>query len=139
MKNSYIYLATPYSHPLKYVREYRFNTACKIAAQLMSKGAVVFSPIAHTHPICEVGDFDYSYSFWKTYDEVMLLNAAKLLVVLMPGWTESKGVQEEIKFATRHNIPVQFMEWEDVREILKEDKNEFDERPNSTNSDRSSS
>ncbi len=39
-----VYLASPYSHDDAEVRKSRFNTACRIAGELMNAGLVVFSP-----------------------------------------------------------------------------------------------
>ncbi|MCP4786572.1 MAG: DUF1937 family protein [Fuerstiella sp.] len=46
-----IYLASPYSHSDANIREKRFRDVCRTAARLMRNGDVVFSPIAHGHPI----------------------------------------------------------------------------------------
>jgi hypothetical protein len=42
-----IYLASPYSHPDRAVREERFRGACRATAALLRSGHAVFSPIAH--------------------------------------------------------------------------------------------
>ena len=50
-----IYLASPYSHPDPSVREQRFQNACRIAAELMRSGRIVYSPVAHSHrPYCMI-------------------------------------------------------------------------------------
>ncbi len=46
-----IYLATPYTDFDPAVRAARFFAVNKVAAHLMKKGFLVFSPISHTHPI----------------------------------------------------------------------------------------
>ena len=50
-----IYLASPYSHPDAVVREQRFRDVCLAAARLIRAGQIVFSPIAHSHPIASGG------------------------------------------------------------------------------------
>lgn len=42
-----IYLASPYSHPDKDVRELRFIQITEYAAEQVSKGNIVFSPITY--------------------------------------------------------------------------------------------
>ena len=54
-KPELIYLASPYSDPDPWVKENRFLAVCTKAAKMMSEGAYVFSPIAHTHPIAKYG------------------------------------------------------------------------------------
>ena len=48
-----IYIASPYAHSDPEVRRLRFEQVCHYVAERMLQGAVVYSPIAHSHPICE--------------------------------------------------------------------------------------
>lgn len=106
------YLASPYSHEDPAVRQSRFHAACAAAAALMCRGRLVFSPIAHSHSIAQylpdemVCDFD----FWMLQDLPMLIRAQRLIVLMLDGWRESRGVHREICFAVQHDIPIQFME-----------------------------
>jgi hypothetical protein len=95
-----IYLASPYTHPLLSVREERFVEVCRAAARLMAAGAIVFSPIAHSHPISLAGDLPTHWEYWEQYDRMLLAAAAELWVLTMDGWLESKGVRAEIVIAT---------------------------------------
>ncbi len=106
-----IYLATAYSHPDPAVMESRFDTACRVAGKLMADGVVVFSPIAHTHPIAVRCELPRGWDFWIRYDREMLMAADKLVVVCMDGWRESKGIAGEIEIARELGIPVEYMEW----------------------------
>lgn len=107
---SYIYLASPYSHPDHAVMEQRFQAVCRVSARLMSEGKLIFSPIAHTHPIAVAGELPRGWDFWERYDVVMVGNAEKLMVLQLPGWDTSKGVAAEIEIAKRLGIPVEYME-----------------------------
>jgi len=60
-----IYLATPYSDPDPEVREFRYREVNKAAAQLISEGHHVFSPISHTHPIAQAGDLPTGWDYWR--------------------------------------------------------------------------
>jgi len=44
-----IYLASPYHHADKDVMEDRFHKVAMATAHLLSKGLIVYSPIAHNH------------------------------------------------------------------------------------------
>lgn len=97
-----IYLASPYSHPDPRVREQRYFTVCFAAAKMMAAGHHIFSPIAHTHGICEQGTYlglAYPYEFWKKFDEEMLRLCSELWVLRMDGWEESVGIKAEIVYA----------------------------------------
>ena len=111
-EGGFIYLATPYSDPDPAVMESRFDTACRVAGALMAKGHLVFSPIAHTHPIAVRCELRREWEFWQRYDYAMLMAADRLLVVKMPGWEQSKGVTAEIRIAREMAIPVEYLEWE---------------------------
>src|SRR5262249_28129706 len=100
-----IYLATPYSHPDPAVMEARFEQACKIAGELLVSGQVVFSPIAHTHPIAVRCELPRGWDFWERYDREMVAAASKIVVVMMPGWEKSKGIAGEIAIARELRIP----------------------------------
>lgn len=104
-----IYLATPYSHPDPAVREMRFREACRHAAFLMRAGQVVFSPIAHTHPIATQNGLPGGWDYWRRVDSEFLLRCDGLTVVQMDGWKESKGVAAEISLAKTYGVPVAFM------------------------------
>jgi hypothetical protein len=103
------YIAVPYSHPDENVRHARFHAVNKKAAELMNQGMHIFSPISHTHPIALAGELPLGWEFWKQYDEVMLAACHKLIVFMLDGWKESKGVQGEIEIATRLGLPIEYI------------------------------
>ena len=95
-----IYLATPYSDPDPAVRLKRFHHVNAVAARLMARGCMVFSPISHTHPIAEAGDLPRGWEFWSEYDRTFIEWADVVLVLMVDGYRESKGVQSEIRLAS---------------------------------------
>jgi hypothetical protein len=107
----FIYLASPYSHPDAAVREQRYLDVCRATAALMRAGHVVFSPIAHSHPI-EVSGMGETLSgaFWKRQDIPLLRHAARLAVLMLPGWEQSEGIKWEIETAEALDIPVDFLD-----------------------------
>lgn len=102
-----IYLASPYNHDDPAVRVERFEAVCRFAAGLMRSGLVVFSPIAHTHPIAEHG-LPKGWEFWERFDREFLEAADSMIVLMLDGWVESVGVQAEIDIARELEIPVEF-------------------------------
>ena len=105
---SFVYLASPYSHPSEEVRESRFAIACSVAAELMLSGYTVFCPIAHSHPISKemTKGAAIDFAFWMKQDLPILSKAQKLFLLKLPGWENSKGMQKEISFAKENNIPI---------------------------------
>jgi hypothetical protein len=66
-----IYLASPYSDADPAVEQARFDTVCRAAAAIMRQGLLVFSPIAHSHPIARFG-LPKDWGFWQRYDSAFL-------------------------------------------------------------------
>lgn len=108
-----IYLCSPYSHTEEDVMEARYVAACKTAARLMEDGYVVYSPIAHSHPIAQhmTKGKAVDYEFWMNQNIPMLRRCDKLVVLKLLGWESSRGVQREIRLATTLHIPIEFLDW----------------------------
>lgn len=103
-----IYIASPYSHEAMSVMRDRFEAVCEYAGQLMQLGHVVYSPIAHTHPIAMKAGLPTSWEYWRKFDHTMMTRATSLMVFQMPGWDVSKGVTAEIHMAQALGIPVDY-------------------------------
>ena len=105
-----VYLAGPYSHPSPTVRQRRFEALNLAAGNLMRSGVLVFSPISHSHPIAEAGELPLGWDFWEQFDRAHLSNCHKVIVLMLDGWRDSKGVAAEIAIAEEMGLPVEFME-----------------------------
>ena len=104
------YLATPYSHPDPAVKQRRFEIACSEALRLMIEGHVVFSPIAHSHAIETVTNQSNPHEFWMRQDFHILSKCDTLVILLIDGWDQSRGVREEIEYALLWGIPLVYLE-----------------------------
>jgi len=100
-----IYLASPYSHPDEDVRQQRFEAVCKAAASLMRAGEIVFSPIAHGHPIAQHG-LPTDWRFWERQCREQIDRCDEVVVLTLDGWRESEGVQAEIQIAADMGKPL---------------------------------
>lgn len=103
-----MYLAAPYSHSDPAVRERRFQTVSHVAADLVRAGHRVFSPISHSHPIAVHG-LPGDWAFWEPFDRRMLRTCDELVVLMLDGWRESKGVQAEIDLAIEMDLPIRYL------------------------------
>lgn len=114
---AFAYLASPYT-PIdvsdaaecRAIREERYEASCRAAAKLMHEGKVTFSPIVHSHPIERYFDGPESGEFWKRQDEPYLTLCTEMVVLMLPGWEESRGVKHEIEVARFRGIPISYME-----------------------------
>ena len=101
-----IYLASPYTSPDKNQRICRYGEVCLMTAQLLREGHLVFSPIAHSHPLAGYG-LPVEFEFWQRHCLSFLETwATDLWVLTLSGWQESLGVTAEIRFAREHGLPV---------------------------------
>lgn len=104
------YLASAYSHPSAEVREERFRAVCRAAAELMRQGHLVFSPIAHSHPIALAGTLPTDWHFWAAFDRAYLEASRELIVLRLDGWRESVGVTAELAIAAELGIPISYID-----------------------------
>jgi hypothetical protein len=80
----------------------------------MLNGHVVFSPIAHSH---RISDFlpegrRLDHEFWMEQDLRILGSCGLLVVLMLDGWSVSRGVAREIAHAREHGIPIIYQEWQ---------------------------
>lgn len=104
-----IYLASPYTHENKEIEELRFREICRVAADLIYRGMIIYSPIAHCHPIAKTNNLSTSYKYWKIHNIDMLHLAKKLMVCKMEGWEGSVGVQNEIQIAKELGLEIEYI------------------------------
>jgi Domain of unknown function (DUF1937) len=107
----YWYVATPYT---KFPRgiSWAHDYACRAVANLWAAGAPAFSPIAHTHMVAAnnfQGSRSWQHEAWMAIDEPMMRAAHGLIVVMLEGWSASKGVAEEIEFFKKRGRPIWFV------------------------------
>jgi hypothetical protein len=76
---------------------------------MMAEGHVVYSPIAHSHPIAEVSDLPGGWEFWQKQCLEMLSHASRLVVAQMDGWEDSVGIKAEIDMAVEWRIPLTYL------------------------------
>lgn len=113
-KNELWYLATPYSKYTVRGKQLVFEHSCRITALMMHQGILIFSPIAHSHPIVTSQHLACDWQTWAIFDEKIISACDGLFVLKLPGWRESVGVQAEITIATRLLKPFIFLCASDV-------------------------
>jgi nucleoside 2-deoxyribosyltransferase len=113
-----IYLASPYSHPVKEVMLDRFKDVALAAAYLMDtlQNVVVYSPIVHSHVIAKYLDNHLDHEFWLTQDRSHIATSQELIVYRLTGWQQSFGVSWEIGLCNGLGIPVSYLEVDEVHD-----------------------
>jgi uncharacterized protein DUF1937 len=103
-----LYLASPIAHLDPEVVEARIEAAARAAADLMSKGYVVFCPAAHSYLLKAQFSVQPSHADWMRQDLAVLRRAERMVVLRLDGWKESRGVKIELAVAEAAQIPVDY-------------------------------
>ncbi len=108
-KYGLVYLASPYTKYEKGLYA-AFREASRLAAELAKRGVSAYSPIAYSHLLAVQGGISpTSHNFWMGYDKPYMRASGALLVAKMEGWSDSKGVQEEILIFRTLEKPVFYL------------------------------
>ena len=109
-KYTFLYMAGPYSlYPAGI--EQAFIDHCRIAAELVRDGVHVYSPVAHTHPIAVHGDIEpLNHEFWMKFNRAAMKVSKALVIVELPGWEESVGVEQERLAFARMGKPIYYLD-----------------------------
>jgi Domain of unknown function (DUF1937) len=105
-----IYFASPYSSSDIDVVNKRFESACKVVANLVSEGYVVFSPIIYGHTLVEWHKMPSDWEFWRKFCQSFLVKCDEMVVYKLEGWEDSKGVQAEIELANQLGLNITYIE-----------------------------
>lgn len=103
------YLSCPYFDPNPSIKEIRHIIVTRVAFELMSQGIMVYSPLTHNLPIDQLG-IHGTWVTWKDFDHTMLSRCDRMIVLKLPGWENSKGVEAEIIRAKELELPIEWME-----------------------------
>ncbi len=109
---TYAYLAVPFEHENPVIEQLRYECTTHAVGKLMGrkKGYPIFSPITHSYPIRSRGYLKHwEHKDFLKFDLTMLSSASKLYVLMLEGWTRSKGVTQELEFVKDNNIPIDYL------------------------------
>ena len=105
-----IYLACPYTSDDPLTTKFRVSCVDRVAANMMSKGMTVFSPLSGSHPISKrVPEGGNTWEFWERQDIPFLMACDKIVVLKLHGWEDSQGVTDEIAVAKELGLIVEYI------------------------------
>ena len=98
----------PHKTSLKAIPKYISGRTSYLRARLAYyRYSQVIPTICNSYGFGLPSDFDY----WEAYDTLIIGRCDKLIVLMMNGWEESKGVQAEIIIARKLKKPIEYMAW----------------------------
>lgn len=110
-KKKLIYLASPYSHEDLSVTAARRLYVTIVAAILIEEGHHVFGPITESTCYQDVNSkIGGQWETWAEHDEMMIDRCDEMFVLTLTGWTKSKGVQAEVKYAASRGMPITYLD-----------------------------
>ena len=109
-----IYLASAYTAPTAEGRKANYQKALRFVAKLLARGEFVWSPIVHCHEPALLETMPTDFKFWLNYNHDFIRRADAVYVACFEGWEQSKGVAEEIVFASTIGIPVHYIHESDL-------------------------
>jgi nucleoside 2-deoxyribosyltransferase len=110
MSKKVYYLASPYSHPQKKVMQERYIEQGRIASILIRKGYHLVTPIEMCHNISKRYIFPTGYRFWERRDRALIQHCDGIIICLMPGWEDSIGVTDELRYSRKLKKSVRFFD-----------------------------
>jgi len=107
------YLASPYSDEDPMVREKRYLDVVEALLILQTKGIVAYSPIAHFHPLSKLYRSATEANDWTWHNIPMIQASNGLIILMLPYWGTSSGIDQEREWAAEFKKPVQFLDPDD--------------------------
>lgn len=112
----FYYISNPYNGT-EAEKESRAQIAARVCGLLLKKGIHAWSPIVHNHAMMKTfNEFTLEERRTKILDfDFTLLKSAKGMIVLtIDGWKQSYGVQAEIDLCNKLDIPVKYLNPDDL-------------------------
>ena len=116
-KGNLYYLASPYSHDNKLIEILRYEIVGYAATKLINKGHMLIEPISMCAEKSKKYNLEGGYKFWKKRDRTLISKCDGILVLMLPGWDTSEGVTDEINYAYKQGLTIEYIEPSDLIEI----------------------
>ena len=104
--NEVWYLASPYSHKDHKVVSDRYDKTQIATVWLLRQQIWTYSPIVHCHELAQRFKLPTDAKYWEDYNHTMIEKFTGVMVLLLEGWQDSKGVANEVIHALSLVKPV---------------------------------
>lgn len=113
-KTEQIYLACPYSHPEPAIQQERLEKVSRVAGLLIQKDFLVYSPVSHGVNIAKHCAMNGDYKTWQNHCLSMLRRSKYAIALLLKGYEESIGMNDELSWCRTWGIPCIDLEYDEV-------------------------
>ena len=103
-----IFLSHPYRHDDPNVVEGRIEVARHVMCHFLNQSVWAESWMVNTHEAIQKGLLEDAYVYWEDMIEIQIQKASKIVILCLPGWIASSGVQGEIATARKHDVLLQY-------------------------------
>ena len=101
------------SGPMTGIQDHNFPLFNAVAHKLRAANAIVYNPAEHFSGRVDLPRHEYMAEDFRKLLEVASADTPVKGIVLLPGWTGSKGARAEVVVA--HEVGLQFFAWQDER------------------------
>lgn len=105
----FVYLASPYSHDSKDVREVRYRRTLEAILEIAKLDIPIYSPIVHWHPLATVAQLPSNFEFWQKQNDPMVTACSEVWVYSLDGWRQSRGIDHEMRLAVSLALRVRYL------------------------------
>lgn len=110
VRDTYTYLASPYSSHNKAEMTARFFAVEAATAWMLKSKIWTYSPIVHCHEIAGRYQIPTDFEYWTAYNFAMMRGADAFAILTIDGWQASAGVAGELAYATEQlHLPLFFL------------------------------
>lgn len=115
-EGKFYYLASPYTAPIPEVRTNNAWAVMTYSGWFMTEGVYVYSPIWSCHEPARQYNLPTDFNWWLRFNESFIIPSAGIIVCMLDGWVESKGVNYEIEYGRKIGKDIYFFD-PDSKEI----------------------
>lgn len=108
-KSGLYYLAGPYTHENSALVAHRRLDHLHAEYWLIAQKLDVIAPINSSGSLEGIWNLPIQYEFWQSRDRKSIRYCDGVIVILMPGWKESKGVTDELQYAKQKGKPIYYL------------------------------
>lgn len=104
---SFVFVATPY-RAFPGSLDDAWEAAVQSLLPFKKAKIAAVSPIVLWHQVAIQGGLDPHDMAWAEMNRPLLLSSSAVVVVQLPGWTRSDGIDAEVKLAKENGIPIYY-------------------------------